>query len=78
MVKDRCIGVAVDFSKSSKYALKWALENLADKGDTIYVIHINPNTLDESRGQLWAISGSREYQFCVNFTCFGIFFIGYL
>ncbi|KAI9116165.1 hypothetical protein K1719_013095 [Acacia pycnantha] len=58
MVKDRKIGVALDFSKSSKNALKWALDNLADKGDIIYIIHINPNTLDESRNQLWAQSGS--------------------
>ncbi|KAE9618116.1 hypothetical protein Lal_00041924 [Lupinus albus] len=58
MTNDRKIGVAIDFSKSSKNALKWGLENLANKGDTFYIIHINSNSDDESRNQLWAKSGS--------------------
>ncbi|KAJ7950233.1 Universal stress protein A-like protein [Quillaja saponaria] len=58
MVKDRQIGVAMDFSKSSKIALQWAIDNLADKGDTFYIIHINSSTLDKSRNKLWAKSGS--------------------
>ncbi|XP_060174492.1 universal stress protein PHOS32-like isoform X2 [Lycium barbarum] len=58
MGKDKTIGVAVDFSKSSKEALKWTVENLADKGDTVYIIHIKTHTLSESRDQLWAKTGS--------------------
>ncbi|PHU05014.1 hypothetical protein BC332_25836 [Capsicum chinense] len=45
MGKGRTIGVAVDFSKSSKEALKWTVENLAGKGDSVYLIHIKTHTL---------------------------------
>ncbi|KAI5584446.1 hypothetical protein POPTR_006G092700v4 [Populus trichocarpa] len=54
MTGDRNIGVAMDFSPSSKNALKWAIDNLVDNGDTLYLIHINPN----SHNQLFAKSGS--------------------
>nr|GMC79081.1 universal stress protein PHOS32-like [Ipomoea batatas] len=58
MVKDRKVGVAMDFSKSSEAALKWAIDNPADKGDTFYIIHIKSHASDESRNMLWSQSGA--------------------
>ncbi|CAF2047385.1 hypothetical protein HID58_035351 [Brassica napus] len=58
MPKDRKIGIAMDFSESSKNALRWAIDNLADKGDTFYIIHALPTSEAGPRNSLWLKSGS--------------------
>ncbi|XP_039132422.1 universal stress protein PHOS32-like [Dioscorea cayenensis subsp. rotundata] len=58
MAGDRRFGVAVDFSKSSKRTLSWAIDNLVNKGDTLILIHVKQGELDEAKHALWAQSGS--------------------
>eukprot|EP00252_Welwitschia_mirabilis_P007531 TRINITY_DN1896_c0_g1_i1.p1 TRINITY_DN1896_c0_g1~~TRINITY_DN1896_c0_g1_i1.p1 ORF type:complete len:164 (+),score=27.09 TRINITY_DN1896_c0_g1_i1:102-593(+) len=58
MAGDRVVGVAVDFSPSSKYALKWALDNLADRKDRIIIIHVHHTKAEAGKTQLWEKSGS--------------------
>eukprot|EP00262_Sarcandra_glabra_P018271 TRINITY_DN6491_c0_g3_i1.p1 TRINITY_DN6491_c0_g3~~TRINITY_DN6491_c0_g3_i1.p1 ORF type:complete len:164 (+),score=19.72 TRINITY_DN6491_c0_g3_i1:81-572(+) len=58
MPGDRKIGVALDYSKSSKIALQWTIDNLLDKGVTLSIIHVKSEKHSQGRNQLWAKSGS--------------------
>lgn len=58
---DRTIGVAMDYSKSSKSALDWTIENLLDKDETLILLHVLPEEGNETGNQLWSPSGSREF-----------------
>jgi nucleotide-binding universal stress UspA family protein len=58
---ERRIGVAMDYSASSKRALEWAIRNLFRRGDTVVVLHVLHTGGDEAkRAALWAKSGSRK------------------
>ncbi|KAL2901883.1 U-box domain-containing protein 34, partial [Bienertia sinuspersici] len=41
-----------------KKTLKWAIDNLTDKGDALYIIHVKPSFDVESRNLQWVNSGS--------------------
>ncbi|KAE8767365.1 universal stress protein A-like protein [Hordeum vulgare] len=50
----------MDFSASSKKALRWAADNLLRKGDTLVLLHIEHHGRDEAKHVLWSHSGSRK------------------
>ena len=60
MEAERRVGVAVDFSGCSKKALKWAIDNVARKGDHLILINIQSEGYYEGgEMQLWEATGSR-------------------
>lgn len=61
MSSDRKIGVALDYSASSKYALKWAVENLLRKGDQLIVLIVHKEKAPtDNHHQLFGKYGSRK------------------
>ncbi|XP_021720780.1 universal stress protein PHOS34-like [Chenopodium quinoa] len=58
MAEGRRLGVALDFSKGCKAALKWAIDGLLRKGDTLIVIHVKHSQSLESRNLIWSDTGS--------------------
>lgn len=60
MEAERRVGVAVDFSDCSKKALRWAIDNVARKGDHLILINIQAEGYYEGgEMQLWEATGSR-------------------
>ncbi|KAL6186053.1 hypothetical protein ACLB2K_037264 [Fragaria x ananassa] len=59
MDAERRIGVAVDFSPCSKKALKWAIDNVARKGDHLILVIVRPaDVYEHGEMQLWGVTGS--------------------
>jgi uncharacterized Zn ribbon protein len=49
----------MDYSPTSKLALRWAAENLLEDGDTVILIHVQPQNADHTRKILFEETGSR-------------------
>lgn len=61
MAKARSVGVAMDYSETSKSALKWAIDNLIEEGDRIVIIHVVSPKADPTNKQLFEDTGSRTW-----------------
>lgn len=59
MGKARAVGVAMDYSPTSKSALRWAADNMIEEGDRIILIHVQPPKSDHTRKKLFEDTGSR-------------------
>lgn len=59
MAKSRRVGIAMDYSSTSKLALRWAVDNLINNGDLIILINVQPPNSDHTRKQLFEDTGSR-------------------
>uniref|UniRef100_A0A0E0DSB6 UspA domain-containing protein n=1 Tax=Oryza meridionalis TaxID=40149 RepID=A0A0E0DSB6_9ORYZ len=57
---ERRIGVAMDYSASSKRALDWAIANLLRRGDHLVVLHVLHHGGEAAKHALWGKSGSRD------------------
>lgn len=58
MAKARTIGIGMDYSATSKLALKWTIDNLIDAGDTIVVLFVLSPKSDPANKKLFAHTGS--------------------
>ncbi|GAA0176364.1 hypothetical protein LIER_29370 [Lithospermum erythrorhizon] len=56
--KARSVGIGMDYSPTSKKALKWAIDNLIEDGDRIIIVHVVSPKVDTSHKQLFEDTGS--------------------
>ncbi|KAG0617830.1 hypothetical protein M758_4G018300 [Ceratodon purpureus] len=59
MSSERNVGVALDYSESSKYALKWVVDNLVREGDQLIVVVVHKEySPNDGQYQLFGKYGS--------------------
>ncbi|XP_011625267.1 universal stress protein PHOS32 [Amborella trichopoda] len=54
----RTVGIGMDYSQSSKAALRWTVDNVLDHGDTLVLIHVQSPKADVPQKKLWENTGS--------------------
>lgn len=54
----RQVGIAMDFSAGSKYALQWALKNIVKEGDHLILVIVNKKLNEMGEMHLWEDTGS--------------------
>jgi nucleotide-binding universal stress UspA family protein len=64
MSQNRTIGIGMDYSPTSKQAVKWTIDHLVRIGDTVILIHVLSGKGDHGEKVLWGDTGSRLYNFC--------------
>ncbi|XP_027179107.1 universal stress protein PHOS34 [Coffea eugenioides] len=58
MGKARTVGVGMDYSQTSKLALKWAADNLVEGGDSLIIIQVVSPKVETTNKQLFQDTGS--------------------
>ncbi|XP_026658157.1 U-box domain-containing protein 35 isoform X1 [Phoenix dactylifera] len=64
------VAVAIDKDKGSQNALKWALDNIVDRGQTITLIHVNTKHPAPGHQEDPTFAGSHSKDLFVPFRCF--------
>ncbi|XP_008782816.2 U-box domain-containing protein 35-like [Phoenix dactylifera] len=64
------VAVAIDKDKGSQNALKWALDNIVTRGQTITLIHVNSKHTGSGAQEDHASAGSHSKDLFVPFRCF--------
>ncbi|KAG6554641.1 hypothetical protein Mapa_003659 [Marchantia paleacea] len=58
MAPERVVGVALDYSVPSKYALTWALNNIVREGDHVLLLIVQKFEQEDGLSNLWEESGA--------------------